>query len=255
MKVTLLGTGTSTGVPMIGCQCRTCLSIDPRDKRLRVSALLQTETTTVLIDTSADFRQQMLAHNVRKLDAIFYTHYHYDHIAGFDDLRAFQFLYRKSPHCYADKATYDHLRDMFGYAFGGKTAHSAGALPQVDFTVLMGESITVGDITMEPIPIKHGSMDILGFRSGGFAYLTDCHHVPPESIERLKGLDFLVLDGLRYKSHPTHHTIEEAVKTSRKIGATMTYLTHMNHDILHAETEAELPENVRLGYDNMIFTL
>lgn len=253
MKVTLLGTGTSTGVPMIGCQCRTCLSTDPRDKRLRVSALLQTETTTVLIDTSADFRQQMLTHDVRKLDAVFYTHYHYDHIAGFDDIRAFQFLHRKAPKCYADQETYDYIRRAFGYAFGD-AVQSGGGLPEVSFTVILDEPVTVGDITMQPIPIAHGVMDILGFRAGTFAYLTDCHHVPPASIERLKGLDVLVLDGLRYKKHPTHHTIEEAIQTSQEIGAKMTYLTHMNHDILHAETEAELPENVRLSYDNMTFT-
>jgi phosphoribosyl 1,2-cyclic phosphate phosphodiesterase len=254
MKVTLLGTGTSTGVPMIGCQCRVCLSDDPRDKRLRVSALLQTDSTTVLIDTSADFRQQMLKHDVRRIDGIFYTHFHYDHISGFDDLRAFQFLHRKSPKCYANEETMDYMKKMFAYAFGG-AKQSGGGLPQVDFSFVANEPITIGDIEMQPIAIEHGVLNILGYRSGKFAYLTDCNVVPQSSLDLLVGLDTLVLDGLRYSKHPTHLTIDEAVETARKIGARMTYLTHMNHDVMHAEAEARLPDNVRLGYDNLTFTV
>ena len=254
MKVTLLGTGTSTGVPMIGCQCRTCRSDDPRDKRLRVSVLIETPSTTVLIDTSADFRQQMLTHSVKKLDAIFYTHYHYDHIAGFDDLRAFQFLHRKSPRCFADQDTYQYIRRAFAYAFG-EAIQSGGGLPEVDFTVVDSKPVSIGDLTIEPVPIMHGVIPITAYRIGGFAYLTDCSSIPDESIEKLQGLDVLVLDGLRYKVHPTHHTIEQAVKTAHRLGAKMTYLTHMNHDVMHAEAEAKLPDDVRLGYDNLTFTL
>lgn len=254
MKVTLLGTGTSTGVPMIGCQCRTCLSTDPKDKRLRVSALLQTDSTTVLIDTSADFRQQMLRNDVRQLDGIFYTHFHYDHISGFDDLRAFQFLYRKSPKCYANQETYDYIRQMFSYAFGA-AKQSGGGLPQVEFTVVDEAPITVGDIVMQPLHLGHGALDILGYRTRNFAYLTDCNLIPEAALEQLKGLDVLVLDGLRYTKHPTHLTIDEAVETAERIGARMTYLTHMNHDVLHAEAEARLPANVRLGYDNLTLTI
>jgi phosphoribosyl 1,2-cyclic phosphate phosphodiesterase len=254
MKVTLLGTGTSTGVPMIGCQCRVCLSTDPRDKRLRVSALLQTDTSTVLIDTSADFRQQMLTHGVRRIDGIFYTHFHYDHISGFDDLRAFQFLHRKSPKCYANEETMDYIKRMFAYAFGA-AKQSGGGLPQVDFSLVTDQTITVGDIEMQPIPIEHGILNILGYRSGKFAYLTDCNVVPEASLAHLQDLDVLVLDGLRYSKHPTHLTIDEAVATAEKIGARMTYLTHMNHDVMHAEADAKLPDNVRLGYDNLTFTV
>ncbi|HET6511218.1 MAG TPA: MBL fold metallo-hydrolase [Candidatus Kapabacteria bacterium] len=254
MKVTLLGTGTSTGVPMIGCQCRTCLSEDPRDKRLRVSALIQTASTNVLIDTSADFRQQMLRHDVRRIDGIFYTHFHYDHISGFDDLRAFQFLHRKSPKCYANQETYEYMKRMFAYAFGG-AKQSGGGLPEVDFAVVDRNAVHVGDITMQPLHIGHGVLDILGYRAGKFAYLTDCNTIPKESLEQLNGLDVLVLDGLRYSKHPTHLSIDEAVDTANRIGARVTYLTHMNHDVLHAHAEAHLPENVRLGYDNLTFTI
>jgi phosphoribosyl 1,2-cyclic phosphate phosphodiesterase len=254
MKVTLLGTGTSTGVPMIGCQCRVCLSDDPRDKRLRVSALLQTDTSTVLIDTSADFRQQMLSHGVRRIDGIFYTHFHYDHISGFDDLRAFQFLHRKSPKCYANEETIEYIKRMFAYAFGG-AKQSGGGLPQVDFALVEQDEIQIGDIKMQPIRLQHGILNILGYRAGKFAYLTDCNVVPESSLDQLRDLDVLVLDGLRYTKHPTHLTIDEAIETAKKIGARMTYLTHMNHDVMHAEAEARLPDNVRLGYDNLTFTV
>jgi phosphoribosyl 1,2-cyclic phosphate phosphodiesterase len=233
MQVTLLGTGTSTGVPMIGCDCRVCRSTDTRDKRLRVSALLNYDGTNVLIDTSADFRQQMLTANVKKLDAIFYTHHHYDHIAGFDDLRAFQFLLRSTPQCYALPETFEQIKQTFSYT----------------------EPIQIKARKIQPIPLKHGSLDILGFRVGGFAYLTDCNAIPESSMELLKGLDTLVLDGLRGKPHPTHFSLGEAVQHAEKIGARITYLTHMNHDVMHSEIEKTLPDSVRLGYDGLTFTI
>jgi phosphoribosyl 1,2-cyclic phosphate phosphodiesterase len=254
MQVTLLGTGTSTGVPMIGCDCRVCRSTDTRDKRLRVSALLNYDGTNVLIDTSADFRQQMLTANVKKLDAIFYTHHHYDHIAGFDDLRAFQFLLRSTPQCYALPETFEQIKQTFNYAFGAKV-QSGGGLPKADFTMIGTEPIQIKARKIQPIPLKHGSLDILGFRVGGFAYLTDCNAIPESSMELLKGLDTLVLDGLRGKPHPTHFSLGEAVQHAEKIGARITYLTHMNHDVMHAEIEKTLPDSVRLGYDGLTFTI
>lgn len=252
MKVTLLGTGTSTGVPMIGCGCRTCRSTDPRDKRLRVSALIQQDDTTVLIDTSADFRQQMLTYDVRWLDAVFYTHSHYDHIAGFDDLRAFQFLHRKAPPCYGDAETVEYIKQTFPYAFG-RAVQAGGGLPSVPFTVIDEEPVLVQELLVEPLRLAHGVLTILGFRIGGFAYLTDCSAIPPSTIEKLQGLEVLVLDGLRYLAHPTHFSIDESLEVARKIGAGMTYLTHMNHDVLHAEAEQRFPSNVRLGYDGLSF--
>jgi len=254
MQITLLGTGTSTGVPMIGCSCRTCTSTDLRDKRLRVSALIEVNNKTILIDTSADFRQQMLTANVKKLDAIFYTHHHYDHIAGFDDLRAFQFLYRKSPECYATEECFDFIKRTFAYAFG-EAVQMGGGIPSIDFTVIDESPIHLHGVTVTPIPLLHGKLRMVGYRIGNFAYLTDCSSIPESSIALLEGLEVLVLDGLRYKQHPTHLSISEAVTHAKRINAGVTYLTHMNHDVLHAEAQKELPENINLAYDGLTFTL
>jgi phosphoribosyl 1,2-cyclic phosphate phosphodiesterase len=252
MKVTLLGTGTSTGVPMIGCPCAICHSTDWRDKRLRVSALVQRGEHNILIDTSADFRQQMLGLGITHLEAILYTHQHYDHIAGFDDLRAFQFLHRKSPVCYALQETYDHIRSTFDYAFGG-AIQSGGGLPKAAFTVIDESPFDVLGLHIIPVPLLHGAMKILGFCIGPFAYLTDCSAIPETSYPLLVGLDTLVLDGLRFKTHPTHFSIAEAVQQAERIAPRITYLTHMNHDVMHGPTERELPPHVRLAYDGLTF--
>jgi phosphoribosyl 1,2-cyclic phosphate phosphodiesterase len=252
-KFTLLGTGTSTGVPMIACQCRVCRSDDPRDKRLRVSVLVETPVATLVIDTSADFRQQLLGARVKRLDAVLYTHHHYDHIAGFDDLRAFQFLMHHAPTCYALQETYDHIRSTFPYAFGAKV-QSGGGLPKIPFEVIGLEPFRTAGLDIIPIPLRHGGLNILGFRIGQFAYLTDCNDIPEFAYDRLRGLEVLVLDGLRPRPHPTHFSIEEAIGQASRIGAKMTYLTHMNHDVLHAEVERDLPAAVRLGYDGLSFT-
>lgn len=239
---------------MIGCTCKTCLSPDHRDKRLRVSALIEVNGKIILIDTSADFRQQMLLHNVTRIDGILYTHSHYDHISGFDDLRAFQFLHRKAPRCYATEETFAHIRDTFKYAFGA-AVQSGGGLPEVAFEVVATDSFEVEGVTVQPVPLKHGKLNILGYRIGNFAYLTDCSDIPETSYTQLHGLDVLVLDGLRYKQHPTHLTIDEAASIADRIGARQTYLTHMNHDVLHSEAELHLPSHVRLGYDNLSFQI
>lgn len=254
MKVTLLGTGTSTGVPMIGCGCRICRSTDPRDKRLRVSVLIEHEERNILIDTSADFRQQMLSHAVTHLEAILYTHSHYDHIAGFDDIRAFQFLRRKAPTCYADEPTAAHIRRTFDYAFGAAT-QAGGGLPEVPLAIIDEQPFDLLGLRIIPVPLIHGMLSILGFRIGGFAYLTDCSEIPEASFPLLEGLDTLVLDGLRHKPHPTHFSISEAVHVAERIAPRITYLTHMNHDVLHKQTERELPESVRLAYDGLSFNL
>lgn len=251
MRVTLLGTGTSTGIPMIGCSCKTCTSTDPRDRRLRVSALVETETTTILIDTSSDFRQQMLTAKVKKLDAILFTHHHTDHISGFDDLRAFHFLRIPVPMCYASEETYKAIQGMFPYAFGLVPNTGGATLTQVPFTVIDTTPFAVGDVLIEPILLDHGLLNIFGFRIGKFAYLTDCKRIPVPSREKLKGVEVVVIDGLRYSPHPTHMTIDEAVAASKELGAKTTYLTHMNHDILHEEAEAKLPPNVRFAYDGL----
>jgi phosphoribosyl 1,2-cyclic phosphate phosphodiesterase len=254
MRVTLLGTGTSTGVPMIGCQCRVCRSRDPRDKRLRVSVLIEHEERNILIDTSADFRQQMLSHVVTHLEAVLYTHSHNDHIVGFDDIRAFQFLRRKAPTCYADAATAAHIRRTFDYAFGAAT-QTGGGLPQVPIELIDERPFDLFGLHVIPVPLIHGNLSILGFRIGGFAYLTDCSKIPEASFPLLDGLDTLILDGLRPKPHPTHFSIAEAVVQAERIAPRITYLTHMNHDVLHEETEQGLPASVRLGYDGLTFNI
>jgi phosphoribosyl 1,2-cyclic phosphate phosphodiesterase len=255
MRVTLLGTGTSTGIPMIGCSCKTCSSPDSRDKRLRASALIESGSTTVLIDTSSDFRQQMLRAKVKSLDGILYTHYHTDHISGFDDLRAFHFLRIPVPMCYASEETYKAIQSMFPYAFG-LVPNTGGAMATtVPFTVIDTTPFTIGDISIQAIPLDHGFLEIFGFRIGSFAYLTDCKRIPVASREKLKGVETLVIDGLRYAPHPTHMTIDEAISATQDIGAKMTYLTHMNHDVLHAEAEQKLAKNVRLGYDGLVLEI
>ena len=254
MRVTLLGTGTSTGVPMVACDCIVCRSNDPRNKRLRVSVLIEHEDKNIVIDTSADFREQMLRHRVSHLEAVIYTHHHYDHIAGFDDLRAFQFLRKKAPTCYADKATADNIKRVFNYAFGA-AMQKGGGLPEVPLQTIGTEPFDVLGLDVVPVPLLHGQMPILGFRIGGFAYLTDCNKIPSGSMGLLNDLEVLVLDGLRHKPHPTHLSIEESVTLAGKVGPRMTYLTHMNHDILHARDEKLLPHSVRFGYDGLSFEI
>ncbi len=254
MRVTLLGTGTSTGVPMIGCGCEVCLSKDPHDKRLRVSAMIESGDTRLIIDTSADFRQQMLAHHVKQISAILYTHHHYDHIAGFDDLRAFLFLYRKAPKCFALQSTYDFIRRTFAYAFGD-AIQSGGGLPEADFEIVRDTKFTVEGLDVTPIPLMHGLLPILGYRVGSFAYLTDCNAIPDASLALLQGLDVVVLDGLRYQPHSTHLSIHEAIEYAHRIGAKQTYLTHMNHDVLHSRASKELPAGIALGFDGLSFEI
>jgi phosphoribosyl 1,2-cyclic phosphate phosphodiesterase len=196
----------------------------------------------------------MLARNVRKLDAILYTHYHYDHIAGFDDLRAFQFLKLPVPTCYANQETFDVIKSTFPYAFG-EAKQFGGGLPNIPFEIISPLPFTLGDLLIEPIPVEHGAITTLGFRIGKFAYLTDCNRISAASKEKLRNLDALVLDGLRYEPHPTHFSIEEAVAVAKELKPRMTYLTHMNHDVLHAEAEEKLSESVRLGYDGLSFKI
>src|ERR1017187_10364042 len=219
---------------MIGCRCKVCRSTDPRDKRLRVSVLIEHRKNNIVIDTSADFRQQMLAHGVTHLEAVLYTHQQSDHIAGFDDLRAFQFLRQKAPVCYASKPVASHLRRTFDYAFGA-AMQAGGGLPEVDLVEIDDRPFSIHGLEITPIPLMHGSLSILGFRVGKFAYLTDCSEIPETSFPLLEGLDTLVLDGLRFKPYPTHLTIKQATAIAKRIAPRITYLTHINHDVLHAK--------------------
>jgi phosphoribosyl 1,2-cyclic phosphate phosphodiesterase len=250
VRITFLGTGTSHGVPMIGCDCDTCRSTDPRDNRLRPSILVETGNTTALVDAGPDLRAQALRHDIRRLDAILFTHGHADHILGIDDVRRFNALMKRPMPCYADDKTIEDIRDTFHYVFDGATPHGGG-LPQLNLERVAGR-FHVGDLEVQPVPVWHGRRPILGFRFGRFAYLTDCNRLADEAWPLLDGLDALALDALRDAPHPTHFSLDEAVETARRVGASRTYFTHMCHHLRHERTCARLPDGMTLAHDGLV---
>ncbi|CAN5532158.1 MBL fold metallo-hydrolase [soil metagenome] len=254
ITVTVLGSGTSTGVPTVACTCATCKSTDPRDTRLRTSLLLQSELTTIVIDTSMDFRKQMLDYSVMNIDAILYTHHHFDHIGGFDDIRPYNFRANKNMPVYALRRTIDSLRQTFPYAFD-EPEQLGGGVPMIDVIEIDHEPFVIGDITIQPIPLLHGSLRVNGYRIGSFAYCTDTNAIPPTSMELLAGVEVLILDGLRPQPHPTHFTVDEAVVVASELRPRITYLTHIAHQIKHDVVEATLPDHVRLAFDGLQITL
>ena len=250
VRITFLGTGTSAGVPVIGCECATCRSTNPRDKRWRPSIFLRLDDDiSVLVDASPDLRAQALAFKLKKIDAILLTHAHADHVLGLDDVRVFNFRQRAAIPCYGTVYTLDRVRQMFAYVFDPNTPRGGG-LPQLALSSLVGP-FSLGRSTVIPVPLLHGTLPVLGFRIGAFAYLTDCSEIPSSSWPLLAGLDVLVLDALRHKPHPTHFTIEQAVSVARRIGAARTYFTHMTHDLPHEETCADLPDGMALAHDGL----
>lgn len=250
VKVTVLGSGTSSGVPTISCNCRTCASEDPKDRRLRTSLLVQSETTTIVIDTSPDFRQQMLRHKVMKMDGIVFTHSHFDHIGGFDDIRAFNYTMRKPVRIYTNRLTMERLQRTFYYAFE-IPEQLGGGVPMIDHTFIGDKSFRIGDIDISPIPLKHGKLDVLGFRIGNLAYCTDTNYIPESSRPLLENLDYLILDALRYDKHSTHFCLKEALEEVSKIQPGQTYFIHMAHEIMHSECDSSLPDTVNLAYDGL----
>jgi phosphoribosyl 1,2-cyclic phosphate phosphodiesterase len=253
VKITFLGTGTSQGVPMIGCACPTCQSSDPRDQRLRPSILVESGGAVVLVDAGPDLRAQALAHGITRVDAIIFTHGHADHILGIDDVRRFNHITGRAMPCYGDRQTLEDIRRMFAYVFDPATPRGGG-LPQLELFELAG-SFCVCGIEVDPVPLLHGTRPILGLRFGRFAYLTDCNVIPDASWPLLEGLDVVVLDALRERRHPTHFSISEAVAAARRIGARQSLFTHMCHDLGHAETCARLPEGMQLAHDGLVLEL
>lgn len=251
-EVTILGSGTSMGVPMVGCDCRVCRSTDAHDRRLRTSALIDCGGLRILIDTSSDYRQQMLRAGVSGLDAVLYTHHHVDHILGLDDLRSFNLLHRCAIPIYGLPETLENIQRIFSYAFHPENADYA--LPRLELNPLDDSPFSIRGVEITPIPLKHGKMTVLGFRIGDFAYCTDVNFIPDESFTLLRNLKVLILDALRFKPHPTHFSVEEAIAAARKIGARETYFTHISHQIHHEETEAQLPEGIHLAYDGLKFS-
>jgi phosphoribosyl 1,2-cyclic phosphate phosphodiesterase len=249
-RVIFLGTGTSHGVPMIGCRCETCHSSDPHDRRLRPSIYLAVEDgPAVLVDTGTDLRQQALTHRLTRVDAVLFTHSHADHVMGFDELRRFNMLQRGSIPAYADARTADDLRRTFEYVFNAP-AENGGGVPQIELRLIDGP-FAVGALAVVPVPILHGSRPILGFRFGRFAYLTDCSAIPEASWALLGGLDVLVLDALRHRRHPTHYSVGEALQVVDRVKPKQTYFTHICHDLPHAATNRALPAGVELAYDGL----
>jgi phosphoribosyl 1,2-cyclic phosphate phosphodiesterase len=248
MRVTFLGTGTSTGVPVIGCDCHVCKSDDPKNRRGRVAAMLSWDDNNVIIDTGPDFREQMLRHDVKHVEAVLYTHSHVDHLYGLDDLRMFCFRRGGPIPVYADPFTLSRIRHVFDYTFATKV--EGGGTAKLDPIELDGPFELLGR-TVVPMVVMHGSLPVTAFRVGKFAYCTDCNHVPDETMARLEGVEVLVLDALRDKPHSTHFSIDEAVAVAEKIGARQTYFVHMTHDVEHETVNAELPEGVALAYDGL----
>jgi len=252
--VLVLGSGTSHGVPMIGCDCGTCRSTDPRDTRSRASIFVSVNHgPSILVDTSPDLRAQALAHGMRRVDAILYTHSHADHVLGLDEVRRFNWLQREPIPCYGDARTLSDLRRIFAYAFD-PAASKGGGIPSVVLFPLAG-AFCVGALTFIPIPLMHGDRQIFGYRLGSFAYLTDCSAIPDASWTLLEGVTTVIVDALRERPHPTHFSVSEALAVVNRLAPERAYFTHMCHDLPHAATCARLPDGVELAYDGLAFEI
>ena len=249
ITVTFLGTGTSTGVPVVGCRCRVCTSDHPKNQRLRQSVKIEAGGRHFLIDTTPDLRLQLLRDPMPRLDFILFTHSHSDHLMGLDDIRPFNFRQREAIHAFANPMTAKAVRRAFSYIWN--ESQIGGGKPQLELHEIDGRFTHEG-VEITPIPVTHGDWTILGFRVGNFAYITDTNGIPPSSLRLLEGVEILALDGLRPSPpHPTHFTIDEAISAAREVGARTTYLIHLTHDIDHDAFEATLPEGFRLAYDGL----
>ena len=259
MRITVLGSGTSHGVPSIGCDCAVCRSTDPRDRRLRPSILIElsdgasnafaSSVRSILVDTSTDLREQAIRSDVRRVDAILFTHSHADHVMGLDDVRRYNQMQKGAIPCYADEGTLASLRQMFSYIFN-PPKQVGGGLPQLSL-FRIGGPFLLGGAEIVPVPLMHGTLPVLGFRIGDFAYLTDCNRIPDASWPLLGGVRTVILDALRHRPHSTHFSVGESIAIASKLGVERAYFTHICHDLPHAETNASLPAGVELAYDGL----
>lgn len=249
MIVTFLGTGTSQGVPVIACGCEVCTSADPRDKRLRSSILIEADDKTVVIDSGPDFRYQMLRAHVQRLDAVVYTHEHKDHVAGMDDIRAFNFKQQEPMNIYADARVQAALMREFPYVFA---EFKYPGIPQINIHPIGLDPFDIGSIHFIPIEVLHYKLPVLGFRINDFTYITDAKTVSDEEKEKIKGSKILVINALQKQNHISHFTLDEAISFAHEIGAETTYFTHISHRLgKHADIEAELPPGIKLAYDGL----
>jgi phosphoribosyl 1,2-cyclic phosphate phosphodiesterase len=267
MRITLLGTGTSHGVPAIGCDCAVCHSTDPRDHRTRPSILIDLQDNEgtrlrspiasavryVLVDTATDLRAQALTHDVRRVDAILFTHSHADHIFGLDEVRRYNVLQRTAIGCYGDRKTLGDLKRVFSYIFD-TPPEVGGGVPHLGLFPIEGR-FSLGGVEFVPVPLMHGPTPILGYRIGSFAYLTDCNHIPDDSWPLLEGVRTLVLDALRDRPHSTHFSVAEALEVVDRLAPDRSYFTHICHDLPHAATCARLPAGVELAYDGLVLEI
>ena len=253
MKITFLGTGTSQGIPVIGCKCVVCQSADKKDQRLRVSVWVKTADKSIVIDSGPDFRYQMLRAGVDDLDAILYTHEHKDHVAGLDDIRPYNYILKKRIDIYATERVQEALKREFQYIFADTKYHG---LPQIDLHTITNEPFAIGENTIVPFEVMHYKLPILGYRIGDFTYITDAKTISEASLEKIKGTKVLVLNALQKEDHITHLTFSEAIELANKVGAEMTYFTHISHNLgLHAEVSKELPAHIKLAYDGLTIEL
>lgn len=251
MKVTFLGTGTSQGVPFIGCPCAVCNSANPKDKRLRCSVWIETPEASIVIDSGPDFRYQMLRAGVRRLDAIVFTHGHKDHVAGLDDIRPYNYFDKKPVGVYATEETQQALRREFSYIFTNPTYPG---IPQITMhTIAAGQSFSINGLEITPIKLLHYELEVLGFRIGDFTYITDANYIAPEELMKVKGSKAMTLNALRHEAHVSHFTLAEAIEVAKVAGAQDVYFTHISHQLgLHDVVEASLPQGMHLAYDGLV---
>jgi len=253
LTITFLGTGTSQGVPVIGCSCKVCKSLDYRDKRLRSSVHINVNELNLVIDTGPDFRQQMLRENISRLDALLFTHAHRDHTAGLDDVRAYNFLQNMDMPVYGTQATLDQLQNDFAYIFD---AHHYPGLPRLDLRPITENKFHINGVEIIPLPVVHLRLPVLGFRIGDFSYITDANFISEDTYLNLKGTKILVLNALQQEAHMSHFTLQQAIEVAQRVKAGKTYFTHLSHRMgLHADVSKLLPENIQIAFDGLTVSL
>lgn len=250
MKITLLGTGTSSGVPMVACSCYVCTSTDKKDKRLRSSILVESEKTRFVIDTTPDFRYQMLRENVKRLDAVLFTHPHKDHIAGLDDVRGYNYFQDQPMQVYGNQMTLDALMREFAYAFADK---KYPGVPNLELNIIDEQPFSIGDIPIQPVMVWHLKMPVMGFRFGNITYITDANRIEDREKEKIKGSKVLIVNALRKEKHISHYNLEEAVALVQELGIPKAYFTHISHQLgKHEEINPHLPPGLHLGFDGLV---